>query len=169
MSKLISHKFVENLRIQGAGVVDLNIAVINPYSGGLGELMTMVEPSIVQAIQESARQSTNKPGQRDVWNKSFIPKAPQTHQTQYAFDTTIKNTKATNVHCFHGCQDVEDSSFLPGYRLNAHLSTDWRNFRCPIGSSRKCRPSSRRTAFMQRSCGKASIPSVGGASTGTGI
>ena len=33
-------------------MVDLNVAVINPYSGGLGELMTMVEPSVAQAIQD---------------------------------------------------------------------------------------------------------------------
>ncbi|CAK9093994.1 unnamed protein product [Durusdinium trenchii] len=50
-------------------VVDLNVAVINPYSGGLGELMTMVEPSVAQAIQ-----------------------------------------------------DIENSAFLPGYRLNAYVS-----------------------------------------------
>ncbi|CAK9026361.1 unnamed protein product [Durusdinium trenchii] len=50
-------------------VVDLNVAVINPYVGGLGDLMSQVEPAIAMAVQ-----------------------------------------------------DIEDSSFLPGYRLNAHLA-----------------------------------------------
>ena len=54
------------------GVVDLNVAVINPYVGGLGDMMTMVEPSIAQAIQ-----------------------------------------------------DIENSSFLPGFRLNAYLVAAW--------------------------------------------
>ena len=35
-----------------AGATDVNVAVINPYSGGLGELMTMVEPAIAMATQE---------------------------------------------------------------------------------------------------------------------
>ncbi|CAJ1406780.1 unnamed protein product [Effrenium voratum] len=49
-------------------VEDINLAVISPYVGGLGDMMTMVEPSIAQALQ-----------------------------------------------------DVEDSSFLSGFRLNAYL------------------------------------------------
>eukprot|EP00435_Cladocopium_sp_Y103_P024050 s1268_g5.t2 len=49
-------------------LVDINVAVINPYVGGLGDLMTMVEPSVAQAVQ-----------------------------------------------------DIESSSFLPGFRLNAYL------------------------------------------------
>ena len=48
------------------------MAVINPYVGGLGDLMTMVEPSIAQAVQ-----------------------------------------------------DIESSSFLPGFRLNAYLVAAW--------------------------------------------
>ena len=51
-----------------SGVVDINVAVINPYVGGLGDMMTMVEPSISQAMQ-----------------------------------------------------DIENSAYLPGYRLNAYL------------------------------------------------
>ncbi|CAJ1455835.1 unnamed protein product [Effrenium voratum] len=47
---------------------DINVAVINPYVGGLGDLMTMVEPSIAQALQ-----------------------------------------------------DIEESNFLPGYRLNGYV------------------------------------------------
>ncbi len=50
------------------GVVDINVAIINPYVGGLGDMMTMVEPSIWQAMQ-----------------------------------------------------DIENSDYLPGYRLNAYL------------------------------------------------
>jgi len=55
-----------------SGLVDINVAVINPYVGGLGDLMTMVEPSIAQAVQ-----------------------------------------------------DIESSSFLPGFRLNAYLVAAW--------------------------------------------
>ena len=51
-----------------SGVVDINVAVINPYVGGLGDMMTMAEPSISMAMQ-----------------------------------------------------DIENSNYLPGYRLNAYL------------------------------------------------
>ncbi|CAE7856957.1 Gabbr1, partial [Symbiodinium necroappetens] len=42
------------------GAADVNVAVISPYSGGLGELMTMVEPAIAAAAQ-------------DVENSNFLP------------------------------------------------------------------------------------------------
>ena len=35
-----------------SGVVDINVAVINPYVGGLGDMMTMAEPSISMAMQD---------------------------------------------------------------------------------------------------------------------
>ena len=34
------------------GVVDINLAIINPYVGGVGDMMTQVEPAIAMALQD---------------------------------------------------------------------------------------------------------------------
>lgn len=46
------HMKSRNLKRGPLGVVDLNVAVINPYVGGLGDLMSQVEPAIAMAVQD---------------------------------------------------------------------------------------------------------------------
>lgn len=87
------------------------MAVINPYVGGLGDLMTMVEPSIAQALQ-----------------------------------------------------DIEESNFLPGYRLNGYAALGDAGFTFPSFAGRRGLKSPHvnrasrvvsnpgQTAFSWRSC-----------------
>jgi len=96
---------------RGDNPIDINVAAINPYSGGLGDLMTMVEPSIAQAIQD-IEDSNLLPGYRLkvhlVDSKCSVPDA--TLAAQATCSTGPTKHVLLSDSCSAACAAVNDAA-----------------------------------------------------------
>jgi len=96
--------------LDSSRVVDINVAVINPYVGGLGDMMTMAEPSISMAMQD-IENSDYLPGYRLnaylVDSKCTVPDA--TTAAVAAMTTGPKKHIVFSDSCSAACQAVNDA------------------------------------------------------------
>ena len=94
-----------------AGAADVNVAVLSPYSGGLGELMTMVEPAIAMATQD-VESSNLLPGFRmNVFlgdSKCSVPSATQATVEACASGPTKHALLADS--CSAACEAINDAA-----------------------------------------------------------
>ena len=122
------------------GAADVNVAVISPYSGGLGELMTMVEPAIATAAQD-VENSNFLPGFRmnlflgDC--KCSVPGATQA--TIEALATSPTKHALLADSCSAACEAMNDATQFFNVLQAANPSKPVSNHGCPALRAPACR------------------------------